>query len=327
MNDKTSRKSFLKKSALLAALPFFKINQAPAMTPFSAPTGDGGFPMVLSTWKHGVAANAKAWEVLSSGGNALDAVEQGVRVSESDPNVTSVGFGGYPDRDGNVTLDACIMNAKGDCGAVSFLEHIKNPISIARKVMEDTPHIMLSGKGALQFAMGKGFKKENLLTERARLKWEEWMSQNNYDPIDVHNHDTIGMLAIDQKGTIAGACTTSGLAWKLHGRVGDSPIIGAGLFVDGEVGGATATGKGESVIKIAGTHLIVELMRNGMHPQLACEEAINRIVEKQEDYSEFQVGFLATNLNGEVGAYALQKGFQFALNQGDQANLLDASHH
>lgn len=325
-SGKTSRKSFLQKSLALASMPFIRIENTDGMNvdQKQGSTAESVIPMVISTWKHGVAANAEAWKMLSTGKSALDSVEQGVRVSESDPEVTSVGYGGYPDRDGHVTLDACIMDHKGNCGSVGFLRNIKNPISVARKVMEETLHIMLCGEGALQFALDQGFEKEDLLTEKSRMRWEEWKKTNNYDPVDVSNHDTIGMLGIDKDGTISGACTTSGLAWKFHGRVGDSPIIGAGLFVDGKVGGATATGKGEAVIKIAGTHLIVELMRQGMSPQKACEEAIGRIVEKQDDHRDFQVGFLAVNMSGEYGAYSLQKGFQYALNNSEKQGLFDS---
>lgn len=271
-------------------------------------------PIVISTWKHGIAANEVAWEVLSNKGSALDAVEMGVRVSEADPEVTSVGYGGLPDRDGHVTLDACIIDHNGNCGSVAFLEHIMHPISVARAVMEKTPHVMLVGKGALDFALSQGFKKVNLLTPEAKLRWEEWMRSENFHPEPLPEiHDTIGMLAIDSDGNISGACTTSGLAWKYHGRVGDSPIIGAGLFVDNEIGGACATGRGEAVIKIAGTHLIVELMRQGRTPVQACYEAIERIVSKQKDYDTFQVGFLALNKKGEFGAYSLAEGFEYAV--------------
>ena len=290
------------------------------------PTGNFK-PVVVSTWNHGLPANDVAWKIISGGGKAIDAVEKGVMIPESDPKVTSVGYGGLPDRDGNVTLDACIMDEKGNCGAVAFLQHIKNPISVARKVMDDTPHTMISGKGALDFALSKGFKKENLLTPEAKKRWEQWTKEKNYEPIiNIENHDTIGMIALDKNGNLSGACTTSGLAWKMHGRVGDSPIIGAGLFVDNEVGAATATGKGEAVVKIAGTAIIVEMMRMGKSPQEACELAIKRISEKQSDYKDFQVGFLAINKKGEVGAYSIQKGFNYAMHNEDGKNMNDAPH-
>ncbi len=284
-------------------------------------------PLVVSTWRHGLAANNAAWEVLKKGGSSLDAVEQGVRVSEADPDVSSVGYGGNPDRDGNVTLDACIMNKDGDCGSVAFLQNIIHPISVARLVMEKTPHVMLSGKGALQFALENGFKKEDLLTEKARVRWEEWKTKSKYDPvINVENHDTIGMLTIDNFGDIAGACTTSGLAYKMHGRVGDSPIIGAGMYVDNEAGGAVATGVGELVMKTLGAFLIVELMRNGKTPQQACEEAIKRIADKQKDYKKFQVGYIAVNKSGEIGAFSINKGFDYALYQDGENELIESGY-
>ena len=279
---------------------------------------------MISTWNHGIAANKAAMDIIKNGGNALDAVEAGVRVTESDPEMMSVGYGGLPDRDGHVTLDACIMDHTGNCGAVSYLQHIKNPISVARKVMEETPHVMLSGKGALDFAIEKGFEKENLLTEKAENLWKDWLVTSQYKPIvNIENHDTIGLLAIDKKGNISGACTTSGLAWKLHGRVGDSPIIGAGLYVDNDVGGACATGVGELVMKTLGSFLIVELMRQGMNPQEACEEAVMRIVAKQE-YKEMQVGYLAIDKNGNYGAYAIHPGFNYALHINGENEMHDS---
>lgn len=285
-------------------------------------------PLVISTWEHGLAANVAAWKILSSGGNALDAVEQGVRVSESDPEVTSVGYGGAPDRDGRVTLDACIMNANGDCGSVAFLEHIMNPISVARMVMEKTPHVMLVGEGALKFALDQGFKKENLLTEKAEADWKEWLKTSQYKPIiNIENHDTIGMLAMDSNRNISGACTTSGLGYKMNGRVGDSPIIGAGLYVDNAVGGACATGLGETVIRQCGSFLIVELMRQGMDPTEACKTAINRIVKHEKNVQDLQVGFLAINKDGKVGSYAIHHGFNYALHNQQGNRLVDSKHH
>ena len=275
-----------------------------------------GGPTVLSTWKN-EKANEAAWAVIQNGGSALDAVEAGVKVVEADPTDMSVGYGGRPDRDGNVTLDACIMDEKGNAGSVSFLQHIKHPISVARKVMEDTPHVMLVGQGALQFALESGFQKEDLLTEKAKEEWEEWLVDAEYKPIiNIENHDTIGMLAIDQQGNISGACTTSGMGYKMHGRVGDSPIIGAGMFVDNEVGGAAATGMGEAVLKTLGSFLVVELMRQGMTPQQAVEEAVMRIVRKQ-NYKDFQIGYIAVNKKGEFGAYCIHPNFNYTLSRPD----------
>ena len=285
------------------------------------------FPIVLSTWEGGIAANAEAWKILSAGGRALDAVEQGVRVTESDPTDSSVGKGGRPDRDGRVTLDACIMNEFGDCGAVAFLENIEHPISVARMVMEKTPHVMLVGEGAFSFAIANGFKKENLLTPQSEKAWKEWLQESKYKPvINIENHDTIGMIAIDAKGNLSGTCTTSGLAYKMHGRVGDSPIIGAGLYVDNEVGAACATGLGEAVIRKCGSFLVVELMRQGLSPTDACKIAIERIVKHEKNLKDLQVGFLAINKKGETGSYAIHPGFNYALYDSKGNRMVDSDH-
>lgn len=284
-------------------------------------------PIVVSTWNHGMDANKAAWEVLKDGGNALDAVEKGVRVTESDPENMSVGLGGLPDRDGNVTLDACIMDHESNCGAVAFLQHIENPISVARKVMENTPHVMLAGQGALEFALENGFEKTNLLTEKAEEAWKKWLDESKYQPvINSENHDTIGMLALDEEGNLSGACTTSGMAYKLHGRVGDSPIIGAGLFVDNEVGAACATGVGEAVIRTAGSAIVVELMRHGKSPQKACEEAVNRIINKHKSLENLQVGFIALDKNGNYGCHSVYAGFNIALRDNENETMVDAQY-
>lgn len=280
------------------------------------------YPLVIGTWDV-KKATAKAWDVLQKGGSAMDAVEKGCNVEEEDPANSSVGFGGLPDRDGKVTLDACIMDDKGNYGSVVFLQNIVNAISVARKVMEKTPHVLLAGKGAEEFAVSQGFKRENLLTESAKKAWEEWKVKSEYKPIiNIENHDTIGMLAMDKIGNLSGGCTTSGLAFKMHGRVGDSPIIGSGLFVDNEIGAATATGLGEEVLKTVGSFLIVELMRQGKIPQQACEEAVQRIMKKQKDRKDFQVGYIAVSKKGEIGAYAIHPGFSFTVYQnGENKNV------
>ncbi len=288
--------------------------------PFKS-AGNSDSPVVVSTWKHGLPANEAAWEILTNGGSALDAVEKGVNVIEDDPENRSVGVGGFPDREGNVTLDACIMDYRHRCGSVAFLQHIRNPVSVARKVMEETPHVMLVGAGALQFALEHGFKKENLLTPEALKEWQEMFGHEFKSVINIENHDTIGMLAIDQQGNLSGSCTTSGAANKLFGRVGDSPIIGAGLFIDNEVGAACATGLGEAVIRHAGSAMVVELMRQGMEPEKACREVVERITHSHQDAKDFQVGFLALRKDGTSGAFALQPGFNFAL-QNNQGNTL-----
>lgn len=285
-------------------------------------------PVVISTWNHGIAANAAAAEILEAGGRALDAVEAGVRVTEADESGTSVGIGGWPDRDGNVTLDACIMDENLNCGSVAFVKNIKHVITLARIVMEKTPHVMIVGEGANQLALENGMKEENLLTESSKKAWEEWKAKSNYQKmkIDKDNHDTIGLLALDKEGNLSGACTTSGMAWKYHGRVGDSPIIGAGLYVDNAVGGAAATGKGEAVIRIVGSYLVVELMRQGKSPQEACEAAVKRIVESQPDFKDFQVGFVALNKYGETGSYCIQKGFQYVQYKEKKNELFDSKY-
>lgn len=259
-------------------------------------------PLVIATWNVPNATEA-AWKVLEKGGAALDAIEQGCRIEEADEENQSVGKGGRPDRDGIVTLDACIMDAKGNYGAVVCMQNIKHPISVARKVMEETPHVLMAGKGAEEFAIQNGFVTENLLTEKSEMEWKEWKKTSDFKPIiNIENHDTIGMLAIDKNGDISGGCTTSGLAYKMAGRIGDSPIIGSGLYIDNEIGGATATGMGEEVLKTVGSFLIVELMRQGYTPQKACEEAITRIVSKN-NYKDFQVAYIAVNKKGETGFF------------------------
>jgi N4-(beta-N-acetylglucosaminyl)-L-asparaginase len=346
-----SRRNFLRTAALGAAV--LSLDGPSAIAQSKKATGKIKKPIVISTWDFGIAANKAAWEVLKKGGRALDAVEAGVHVPESDPNNHTVGFSGFPDRDGRVTLDACIMDEFGNCGSVAALEHIVHPISVARKVMEKTPHVMLVGDGALQFALENGFKKENLLTPESEKAWKEWLKKAEYKPVinienksydskgttafnplqlpgNVYNHDTIGMVALDAQGNLSGACTTSGMAFKLHGRVGDSPIIGAGLYVDNEVGAATATGVGEEVIRVVGSFLVVELMRQGYSPEAACKEAVMRIVKKKpEKAKEIQIGFLALNKKGEHGAFCLQQGFSYAVTTGetsDQEQLIKGKH-
>ncbi len=307
------RRNFLKKSGLTTV----GVLAAPSLTSCKPEHKEDTAiqttkqPTVICTWNFSN-ASAKAWEVLEAGGNALDAVEQGVMVEENDVNNQTVGVGGRPDRDGKVTLDACIMDKDANCGAVLALQNIANPIAVARKVMEKTPHVMLAGKGAEQFAIEEGFKKMNLLTEKSKQEWLKWKKTSNYEtPINIENHDTIGLLALDGNGDFAGACTTSGMAYKMAGRVGDSPIIGAGLFVDNEIGAATATGVGEEVVRTVGSFLIVELMRQGKSPQEACEEGVKRIVAKNKGRKDFQIGFIAMNKAGETGGYCVHPGFTY----------------
>ncbi|MGY8764174.1 MAG: N(4)-(beta-N-acetylglucosaminyl)-L-asparaginase [Fidelibacterota bacterium] len=272
-------------------------------------------PIILSTWNHGLPANDAAWKVLENDGSAMDAAEAGARVAEADPTITSVGFGGLPDEQGNVTLDACVMDSNGNAGSVAFLQNIKHPVSVARKVMEDTKHVMLVGEGARLFAVSQGFEEMDLLTVESRQAWEEW-DKNRREMTPHETHDTISVLVQDKNGDLAGACTTSGWAYKLHGRVGDSPIIGAGLFVDNEIGCAAATGLGEEVIKTTGSFLVVELMRQGYDPTVACEEALNRVIKAHNGKPDFQIGYIALRKDGEIGSACLKWSFEYALARG-----------
>ena len=270
-------------------------------------------PMVrsISTWKT-TEANLKAGLLLDKGIDGLTAAVEGVAVEEENPKNTTVGFGGAPDRTGKVTLDACVMNHLGDCGAVVAVENIVNVARLAKDVMEKTPHVMLAGKGAEDFAISEGYKQTDLLTEKSKEDWKKWLESEEYKPIiNIENHDTIGMLCLDKNNNISGACTTSGLAYKMRGRVGDSPIIGSGLFIDNKVGGAVATGLGEEVVKTVGSFLVVELMRQGKSPQEACETAVKRIVSSNSQENKFQVAYIAMNKNGEVGSYSIEPGFTY----------------
>lgn len=308
-----SRRSFLKKSALFGLgglLPFTKSEGKNIKSKNKAVNK----PIVISTWNLGLPSNEAAWKVLADNGSALDAVETGVQIPEGDPSIHTVGYGGYPDRDGYVTLDSCIMDHTGNAGSVACIQHIKHPIKVARKVMEDTPHVMLVGEGALQFALEQGFKKEDLLTPEAKKAWKKWLKKAEYKPvINIENHDTIGMLALDADGNLSGGVTTSGLAWKMHGRVGDSPIIGAGLFVDNEVGAACSTGVGEEVIKTVGSHTVVEMLRQGYPPEEACKEAVERVVKINPGRKDYQVAYIALTKNGDYGGYAIRNGFNYAV--------------
>jgi N4-(beta-N-acetylglucosaminyl)-L-asparaginase len=321
---KVSRREFIRKSSIVTA--------GIALEPKLGNDVENkkvNKPLVLSTWNFGMEANKEAWTILGSGGKAIDAVEKGVKLVEADPNERSVGYGGRPDRDGRVTLDACIMDENANIGAVLCLEHIVHPISVARMVMEQTPHVMLSGEGALDFALSKGFEKVNLLTKESEKEWKDWLKAGQYKPkVNIENHDTIGMIALDANGDLSGACTTSGMAYKMHGRIGDSPIIGAGLYVDNEVGAATATGHGEEVVRVVGSFLVVELMRSGYSPQKACEEAVKRIKKKfdlrKANLNDTQIGFIAINKKGQYGGFCLQKGFNYAVKDAKNSVLLDA---
>ena len=336
-----NRRNFLHLSALAAPLLASKKS-------FANRFNETTKPIVVSTWDSGMAVNAEAWKILSVNGKSLDAVEAGARQIEDEINCC-VGLGGFPDRDGIVTLDSCIMDEHSNCGAVAGLERIKHPVSVARKVMEKTPHVILVGAGAQQFAVENGFNLESTeLSDSAKKAYAEWLKKTEYKPVinienqpngqvgkktngpfapaffddGSPNHDTMGLVAMDSNGDLSGAVTTSGMAFKLHGRVGDSPIIGAGLFVDNEVGAATSSGVGEEVIRICGTHLVVEFMRQGYSPEKACRKAVERIVKRdKEKAKKLQVGFLAVNKKGEYGAYAIQKGFVFSVKSNNENQI------
>lgn len=322
-----SRRHFVRLSAL--SVGALSVGEAYAVDPkyWDALKTKTRKPVVISTWNHGLTSNKVSWDILKGGGSALDAVEKGVMAVEADPSNRSVGLGGYPDREGRVTLDASIMNHLHQAGGVAFLERIAHPISVARLVMEKTPHVLLVGEGAYAFAIANGFKPKTDVNEAVQKEWREWLKTSKYKPIiNIENHDTIGALALDAAGNLSGACTTSGLSYKMRGRVGDSPIIGAGLFVDNEVGAACATGLGEAVLRVAGSAIVVEAMRNGKSPYEACKYAVERIVKTDPAINDVQVGFLALNKQGEHGAYAVRKGFNFALTDQMTHTLIDAAY-
>lgn len=337
-----NRRKFIHLGALTAPL-------LAAKNSFADNFSETNKPIVVSTWDSGMAVNAEAWKILSEKGRSLDAVEAGAMHIENEINCC-VGLGGYPDRDGIVTLDSCIMDEFSNCGAVAGIERIKHPVSVARKVMEKTPHVILVGQGAQQFAVENGFPLESgELSEDAKKAFGGWLKKSEYKPVinieknqnkskvqngpfapnffedGTTNHDTMGLVAMDAMGNLSGAVTTSGMAFKVHGRVGDSPIIGAGLFVDNEIGAATSSGVGEEVIRICGTHLVVEFMRQGYSPELACKKSVERIVKRDPKKAKtLQVGFLALNKKGQYGAYAIQKGFVISVKSGKENRMVQS---
>jgi len=309
------------------------------------PAAPASLPVVISS-TNGMKATAKAMEILKGGGKPLDAVIAGVNIVEDDPQDMSVGYGGLPNEDGEVELDASVMDGLTcRCGAVGALKFIKNPSSVARLVMERTDHIFLVGEGALRFALRMGFKKEDLLTEESRKRWLEWKSKlsatDNWLSEEserttfgevIKHYGTINCLAIDSSGNIAGTTTTSGLSWKIPGRVGDSPIIGAGLYVDNEVGAAGSTGRGEANIKVCGGHTVVELMRQGKTPEQACIETLERVVKTTKEKRllgsdgrpNFNINFYAMNKKGEFGGAALYPS-RFCVNTGEASKLVESA--
>ena len=307
------RRDFLKSSVVGFAAPTILLSGQEIKT-------NNNNPIILSTWSHGLPANDAGWKVLQNGGSAMDVAEAGARIPEADPTSTSVGLGGLPDEKGNVTLDACVMDSTGNAGSVAFLQNIKHPVSVARKVMEDTKHVMLVGEGARQFAVSQGFEEMDLLTDESLEAWEKWKKKRR-EMTPHETHDTISVLVQDKNGDLAGACTTSGWAYKLHGRVGDSPIIGAGLFVDNEIGCAAATGLGEEVIKTTGSFLVVELMRQGYDPTAACKEALHRVIKAHNGNPDFQIAYIAIRKDGKIGSACIKWSFEYALARGGENKL------
>lgn len=305
----------------------------PAALGVEAALGHGGeMPLVVSTWGFGKPANEAALKTLVSGGTILDAVEQGIWVTESDPKNSSVGLGGIPNAAGVVQLDACIMSGPGHtAGSVAALEGIRHPISAARRVMEKTPHVMLVGGGARMFALEQGL--ESVETNAAE-KYEAWRKQRGLakpptkEPAaNPENHDTIALLVLGADGNLAGGCSTSGYGRKLPGRVGDSPIIGSGLYVDNEVGAAGATGLGENVMRHCGSFLVVEYMRQGLHPQEACLETIRRIARQEPAGRKLNISFVALDKKGRYGAASSEAGFPYAVASKSASRVLKAASH
>lgn len=325
------------------ALPGWRAPRALAAT--GAGTEGAGVvePIVVSTWSHGIAANRVAWQILQVGGKALTAAERGVMVSEADPGVTSVGYGGWPNRDGVVQLDAAIQDGDSlEVGAVAGLEGILHPVAVARKVLEETPHTLLVGEGARSFALSQGFETQDLLTEKARAAWEKWKSGKRApragsgadapddrpagdggEGLDEDNHDTLGMVVLDRGGHMAASCTTSGAAWKLPGRVGDSPIVGHGLYVDSSVGGVVATGLGEEVAKICGAFAVVERMRQGVDPEAAVREILERAIARDGKNRQNMIAMVALRRDGVIGAGSITPGFQVAITRNGVDELVD----
>lgn len=282
-------------------------------------------PLFVSTWAFGKPANDRALQVAQKGGSTLDAIEQGIWVAEEDADNASVGLGGAPNAAGVVQLDACILWGPGHkAGSVAALEGFLHPISVARRVMEKTRHVMLAGDGARDFALEQGFRTVELLTEQRRTEWREWhekqAAQRRERPAD--NHDTITLLALDRDGNLGGGCSTSGLAYKLPGRVGDSPILGGGLYVDNEVGAAGATGIGENIMRYCGSFLVVEYMRQGASPEEACLETIRRIARQEPEGADLSIHFVALDKQGRYGAAGTSQSFPYSVTTVDRSEVL-----
>ena len=314
-----SRRVFLQTAGLAAG--GFTMADPTTATKDHAMTTDR--PLFVSTWPFGKPANEQSLKVFQEGGSLLDAVERGIHVAEADVSNASVGLGGIPNSEGVVQLDACIMDGEGHrAGSVAALEDILHPISVARRIMDDSKHVMLAGDGARQFALAKGFASTELLTEERKAEWQKWRNDNH--PPD--NHDTIALLGLDGNHHIAGGCSTSGWGYKLPGRVGDSPIIGSGLYVDNQIGAAGATGLGENVMRHCTSFLAVEYMRQGLHPEEACVEAIRRAIAGDPLSAEkLAINLVALDRQGRYGAAGTGQGFEYAITYPGYSQVLQSA--
>jgi N4-(beta-N-acetylglucosaminyl)-L-asparaginase len=320
MMDDVNRRDFIRSIAAAGVL---------AEVPALAPRSDGQGPVFLSTWKHGKPANERAAEVFHGGGSLLDAVEKGINVPEEDPKVTSVGYGGLPNSEGVVELDAGIMDGtRHRAGAVCGLRGVKTPISVARLVLEKTSHTTMGGIGLQQFAEEMGFHFEQLLTPESLERWMEWKANPHHETfwLSPENHDTIGMVATDGKGHIAAGCSTSGLAWKIPGRIADSPLVGCGYYADDSAGGASATGNGDLMSNYCTSVTIVHMMARGASPQEACEELLRNMVKSDARNKTSACAVIAMNTRGEVGAASMNPQFhlQYALWKNSESKMLDS---
>ena len=316
---KMTRRQFIGQTAMAAGA----LN-ATSLIADGAAAG-GVVPLMVSTHVSGKPANEAARVVLRAGGSPLDAVEQGLWVSENNVRDTSVGIGGTPTSDGAVQLDACIMEGREyGAGSVAAIEDILHPISVARRVMEQTPHVMLVGAGARKFALEQGFEKVELLTEERRQAWLRWREARAREKAATprFSHDTVALLVLGDNGDLAGGCTTSGVAYKTPGRVGDSPIIGSGLYVDNEVGAAGATGMGENIMRYCGSFMVVENMRQGMHPRDACIETVRRIARQDPLGLDVDVHFVAVDKSGRHGAAGSNQRFVYSVTTEESSEVM-----
>lgn len=324
------RRRFL-ASAATALVGGRLINRATGASMLPLADLSAGAPLLISTWPFGKPANEKALAVLQGGGSGLDAVEQGIHVVESDPNNPSVGLAGIPNSAGIVQLDSCIMSGPGHrAGSVAAVSGYRHPISIARAVMEQTKHVMLVGAGAESFAAEHGFERGPKVSDKQRNEWKNWKAkQQRANDADskkrpAKNHDTIALLLLGADGNVFGGCSTSGWGYKLPGRVGDSPIIGSGLYVDNEVGAAGATGLGENVMRYCSSFLIVELMRQGLHPQEACIEVIRRCARIDPKGFDLSINFIAVDKRGRFGAAGTGTGFEYSVTCGAFSKIVQS---